>query len=52
MRVAVEADTDALEAGVVDALGDDAVLSELADWSQRCVAAGAFPPDVYKRAAG
>lgn len=52
VRVAVEADTDALEAGVVDALGDDAVLSELANWSQRCVAAGAFPPDVYKRAAG
>ncbi|MEJ7801327.1 MAG: hypothetical protein WKF60_12460 [Ilumatobacter sp.] len=54
VRDDIEATTDDLEAGVVEAFGGDldAVLSQLSDWSERCVAAGAFPPDVYKRAAG
>jgi hypothetical protein len=53
-RDALEAQTDAMEASIVDALGDhlDADVALLDDWSARCVAAGAFPPDVYKRAAG
>lgn len=50
----LEATTDALQAPLTDSLGSDleAMLPPLAEWSQRCIAAGAFPPDVYKRAAG
>ena len=53
-RDALEAQTDAMQASIVDALGDhlDADVALLDEWSARCVAAGAFPPDVYKRAAG
>ena len=53
-RDAVEADTDALEASIVEALGADfaADVAALDEWSARCVAARAFPPDVFKRAAG
>jgi hypothetical protein len=50
----IEAATDSLQAPVVAELGDalDDVVALLDDWSARCVAAGAFPPDVFKRAAG
>lgn len=50
----VEARTDDTQAGLMLALGDDlsTVTERLARWSQRCVEAGAFPPDVRKRAAG
>ena len=43
-----------MEAPIVAALGDDLddVVDQLAVWSARCVEAGAFPPDVFKRAAG
>ena len=53
-RRAVEAATDLAEQPVVEALGDDlpSVVERLDAWSTRCVAAGAFPPDVLKRAAG
>lgn len=53
-RRAVEAATDLAEQSLVDALGDDLdhVVERLDDWSARCVAAGAFPPDTLKRAAG
>ncbi|MFN3219573.1 MAG: SCO6745 family protein [Acidimicrobiales bacterium] len=53
-RDAIEADTDALEQPVVDGLGPDpdAVIEQLAAWSDRCVAAGAFPDNPHKRAAG
>ncbi len=53
-RTSLEAKTDALEQPIVDALGDsfDAVVSDLEAWSQRCIEAKAFPPDVFKRAAG
>ena len=53
-RRAVEAATDLAEQPVVEALGDDLpfIVERLDAWSARCVAAGAFPPDVLKRAAG
>ncbi len=57
-RDGLEATTDALERSVVEAInaasGDrfDAVVAQLDEWSARCVGARAFPPDVFKRAAG
>ncbi len=53
-RREVEAATDLAEQPVVDALGEDLplVVERLATWSKRCIAAGAFPPDPLKRAAG
>ena len=53
-RDAVEAATDVQEEALVRALGEqcDEVCARLASWSERCVAAGAFPADVLKRAAG
>lgn len=52
----IEARTDALDEALIDALAAvadvDGVIEHLADWSQRCVDAGAFPPDPFKRAAG
>ena len=54
VRDDIEAVTDAMEQPIVDALGDDvdAIIDQLDAWSARCIAAGAFPPDVFKRAAG
>lgn len=53
-RDEVERRTDEASAPVVAALGDDLedVVARLEEWSAACVAAGAFPPDVHKRAAG
>ena len=53
-RAEVEARTDAQEQAIVDALGDrfEEVRAQLDGWSARCIAAGAFPLDVLKRAAG
>jgi hypothetical protein len=53
-RDGVEAATDAAQADLVAALGDrlDPLTEQLRTWSERCVAAGAFPPDPRKRAAG
>lgn len=52
-RREIEARTDALDQPLVDAIEDlDAVLEPLREWSQYCIAAGAFPPDPFKRAAG
>jgi Helix-turn-helix family len=53
-RDGLEATTDAQERPIVEALGDDFddLVARLDEWSARCVAAGAFPPDVFKRAAG
>jgi hypothetical protein len=53
-RDELEATTDAMERSIVEALGPDldAVTGQLDEWSARCVAAGSFPPDVFKRAAG
>jgi len=53
-RDGIEATTDAMESSIVATLGDDldGLIEQLDEWSARCVAAGAFPPDVFKRAAG
>lgn len=54
LRTAIEEATDELEQAVVDSLGEsfDAIVSDLEQWSHLCIAAKAFPPDVFKRAAG
>ena len=54
LRASIEADTDAQEHSIVDALGDrvNEVCAQLEQWSTRCIEAGAFPPDILKRAAG
>jgi hypothetical protein len=53
-REAVEDATDTAQRDVVDALGADldGVAQQLDAWSQRCVEARTFPPDIRKRAAG
>ena len=53
-RADIEDRTDAAEQAIVAALGGrlDDVCAQLDGWSQRCIAAGAFPADVLKRAAG
>lgn len=54
LRDDIEATTDAAQAELVEALGSGlgALAEELDGWSARCVEAGAFPPDIRKRAAG
>lgn len=60
MRDGIETATDELQASVVrdlvlacaDGAAVDALIEDLSDWSQRCIDAEAFPPDVFKRAAG
>ncbi|MGH1506516.1 MAG: SCO6745 family protein [Acidimicrobiales bacterium] len=58
-RAEIEARTDERARAAVDAIGSvsgeggfDAVVETLASWSDRCVAAGVFPADPRKRAAG
>ena len=53
-RGAIEEDTDMLGQSIIDALGDsfDSIVADLETWSQLCIDAKAFPPDVFKRAAG
>lgn len=54
LRIRIEQATDRAERAVLDAIGDDLepAVAQLSTWSAACVAAGAFPPDPYKRAAG
>ena len=54
VRDGIEAMTDAMQHPVVASLGDglDRLVEQLDGWSERCIGAGAFPPDVHKRAAG
>lgn len=54
LRDGIEAATDAAQDGLLAAVGADLddVVAACAGWSQRCVEARAFPPDVRKRAAG
>ena len=54
VRAGIEDRTDAAEQSIVTALGDrlDEVCARLDDWGARCIAAGAFPADILKRAAG
>ncbi len=53
-RYKVEDTTDMLEDSITEALGDDFdnIVAQLESWSQLCIDAKAFPPDVFKRAAG
>ena len=54
VRDDIEASTDAAQAELIEALGSrlGALTEELDGWSKLCVEAGAFPPDIRKRAAG
>jgi hypothetical protein len=53
-RLSIEQRTDEQEQPIVDALGDrlDELCGRLNGWGLRCIEAGAFPPDILKRAAG
>ena len=53
-RAGIEDRTDAAEQSIAAALGGrlDEVVARLDGWSERCIAAGAFPADILKRAAG
>jgi hypothetical protein len=53
-RLSIEQRTDEQEQAIIDALGDrlDEICGRLNHWGQRCIEAGAFPPDILKRAAG
>ena len=53
-RLGIEQRTDAQEQQIVAALGDrlEEVCDRLNHWGQLCIEAGAFPPDILKRAAG
>jgi hypothetical protein len=53
-RQEIEYRTDQQEQAIVTALGRnlDEVCDQLNAWGQLCIDAGAFPPDILKRAAG
>ncbi len=53
-RQEIEERTDRMEQPLVEAIGADVdrVLDQLNRWGGACIEAGAFPPDVRKRAAG
>jgi hypothetical protein len=53
-RLGIERHTDAQEQPIVAALGGrlEEICDRLNQWGQLCIAAGAFPPDILKRAAG
>ena len=53
-RADIEDRTDAAEQAIAAALGGqlDEVCDRLDGWSERCIAVGAFPADILKRAAG
>ena len=54
LRDGIEERTDEMQQPVIDAIGDDfdATVAAVDAWSKACIDAGAFPPDVYKRATG
>jgi hypothetical protein len=54
VRQSIEQRTDAQEQPIVAALGDrlEEACASLNHWGQLCIEAGAFPPDILKRAAG
>jgi hypothetical protein len=53
-RLGIEQRTDAQEQPIAAALGGrlEEVCDRLNHWGQLCIEAGAFPPDILKRAAG
>lgn len=54
LREQVEQATDLAMSAVLDAIGGDLgdVIARSTDWGEQLIAAGSFPPDPYKRAAG
>ena len=54
LREEIETSTDAMEQPLIEAIGDDfePLIAQLNEWSERCIQAGAFPPNIQKRAAG
>ena len=54
VRQEIEVRTDRAQQPIIDAIGADldAVCLQLAEWSEAVIAAGGFPPDPRKRAAG
>jgi hypothetical protein len=54
LREQIEEQTDGAQQPILDAIGDDldSVVDQLNQWSAACIEAKAFPPDIYKRAAG
>lgn len=54
LRDTIEVETDSAQQSIVEAIGTDleGVIERLSEWSAACVEAKAFPPDIYKRAAG
>lgn len=52
LRDDIEERTDAMQQAVIDAIGDDldATVTSLDAWSAKCIAAGLYTPDIYKRA--
>ncbi len=53
-RSEIEDHTDLAQQSIITAIGDDlgALVEAATAWSQQCVDARAFPPNVFKRAAG
>ena len=53
-RAEIETQTDMMQQPILDAIGNglDDLVRATGDWSQRCIDARAFPPNVFKRAAG
>jgi hypothetical protein len=53
-RSHIEDHTDLAQQSIIAAIGDDlgALIEATTAWSQQCVDANAFPPNVFKRAAG
>jgi hypothetical protein len=43
-----------MEQPLIETIGDDfeSLVTQLNVWAERCIEAGAFPPDIQKRAAG
>ena len=54
LREEVEEHTDAMEQPLIDAIGSDfeTLAAQLNAWAELCIKAGAFPPNIQKRAAG
>lgn len=53
-RAGIEDHTDVAQQSIIDAIGNDldAVVDATTRWSQQCIDAQAFPPNIFKRAAG
>ena len=54
LREEIEEHTDAMEQPIIDAIGSDleSLVTQLNEWGELCIQAGAFPPSIQKRAAG